>query len=154
MPSMFKARNFLFYSLLFVSIACESFVAFGNDLKRTGPCNPQVVESANPREVFKKALSASQGVKSYRVRIEVPSISKIVTIMEYALSDRVRTFEKNEVTLWISKNSYRKEGGSLWEKYPIVTSNRSMWAKNLEKGSSVSMIALPAIAVENLIKKL
>ena len=98
MTPMFKARYSIFYSLLFVSIVCESFAAFGNNLKKTEPGNLQIAESDNPREVLKKTLSASQSVKSYRVRIEVPSISKVVTIMEYALPDSVRIFEKNEVT--------------------------------------------------------
>jgi len=74
--------------------------------------------------------------------------------MEYALPDRVRIFEKNEVTLWIGKNSYRKKGGGLWKKYSKKTSDICMWAKNLEKESDVSVIALPAIALENLIKDL
>jgi len=154
MTTMFKARYSIFYSLLFVSIVCESFAAFGNSLKKTEPGNMQIAESDNPREVFKKALSASQGVKSYRVRIEVPSVSKVVTIMEYALPDRVRISEKDEVTLWIGNNSYHKQGRSLWEKYPIKTSDRSMWSKNLEKESVLSVIAIPAIVLEDLIKNL
>jgi TonB family protein len=146
MALMFKARYFTPYSLLFVSIVCQSFAATRSYL--------QIAESDNPREVFKKTLSASQGVKSYRVRIEVPSASKVATIMEYALPDRVRISEKNEVTLWIGKNSYRKEGGSLWKKYPKEISDESLWAKNLEEESAVSVAALPAFALENLIKKL
>jgi TonB family protein len=150
MTPMFKARYSIFYSLLFVSIVCESFAAFGNNLKNTEPGNLQIAERDNPREVLKKALSASQGVKSYRVRVEVPSISKVVTIMEYALPDRVRIFEKNEVTLWIGKNIYRKEG-RLWKKYPDKISD--MWGKEPEKKGDPT-VAFPAIVLENLIKDL
>lgn len=136
MAWMSKARCSVFYSLLFVFIVCESFIAFGK------PSNLQIAESDNPREVLKKTLSASRSVKSYRIRIEVPSFTKDVTIMEYAFPDRARIFGKNEELIWIGKDTYHKRNGD------------GPWKKYTEKNSDVSMTNLPATALENHIKSL
>jgi TonB family protein len=140
MTSMFKARHSILYSLLFVSIVCGSFAALGNNLKKTGPGNPQIAESDDPREVLKKTLSATQGVKSYRLRIEAPSFTKAVTIMEYAFPDSARMLEENRELIRVGKNTYRKKGDGPWEKYP-------------EKNNYVPS-QLSANALENHIKSL
>jgi TonB family protein len=141
MPPISKAKYFILYSLLFISIVCQSFAVFGNNLKKTEPYNLQIAESDNPREVLKKTLSAIQSVKSYRIRIEIPSVSKAVIIREYASPDSVRMFGKNEELIQIGKNAYYKKGDDSWKKYP-------------EQNSQVSMTNLPVTALENFIKML
>ena len=135
MTPMFKTRYSIFYSLLFVSIA------FGSNLIKTEPYNLQIAESDDPREILKKTLSASQHVKSYRIRIEVPSVSKAVTIMEYAFPDSARIFRENEEKIRVGKNFYHKKGDGTWEKYHEIIND-------------VSVTNLPATALEDLIKSL
>ena len=141
MTPVFKARYFAFYPLLFISIVCGSFAASGNNQKKTEPYNPQIVESDPPQEILKKVRSAIRGVKSYRIRIETPSISKDVSILEYAFPDRARLLSKSEELIWIGKNIYRKKGDGTWEKYP-------------ETKNYISMTDLPATALENLMETL
>lgn len=151
MTTIFKARHSIFYSLLFVSIGCQSFAAFAINLKKTEPCNLQIAESDNPREAFKKALSASQGVKSYRLRIEIPSASKVATLIEYALPDRVRISEKDKVALWIGKNRYNKDY-RYWSMSPGAITDESLWTKQLDEGNPISAAAIPVTTLEKLIK--
>jgi TonB family protein len=115
MTPMFKARYLIYYSLLFISIVCLPFAAFGN--------NPQVAESDNPREVLKKTLSATQTVKSYRVRIEYPPVSKTVIIVEFAPQYRARIHQRKlaggqQEVIKIGNNYYRKDNDGPWKKYP------------------------------------
>src|SRR5205085_8139663 len=110
MAPMFKAKYSIFYSLLLIFMVCESFAAFGNGPEKTEPGNLQITESDNPREILKKTLSASQNVKSYRIRIEHPSLSNAETIMEYASPNRVHQLQKNEEFIWIGQNTYYKKG--------------------------------------------
>jgi TonB family protein len=146
MPSMCKARYSIFYSLLFVFLACEAFTAFGSNLNQTEPRNLQIAESDNPREVLKKTLSAIQSVKSYRIRSEVTAISKDGPIKEYsskeyASPDRVRTLDKNKELIRIGKDTYQKKGDGRWQKYT-------------EKRSDTSVTNLPVNALEDLIEDL
>ena len=127
----------IFYSLLFVSIVCESFAAFG----KAEPRNLQIAESDSPREVLKKALSAARSVTSYRRRIEAPSVGKAVTIEEFTFPDSVRMFDQNEETISIGKDTYHKKGDGPWQKY-------------LARNGYVSRTNLPATALENQIKSL
>jgi hypothetical protein len=86
MTSMIKARYSIIYALLFISMVGQSFAAFGNNLKKTEPGKPQIAESDNPREVWKKTFSASQSVKSYRLRMESPAVINDVRLKRSSLS--------------------------------------------------------------------
>src|SRR6185503_11285828 len=99
---------------------------------------------------MKKALSASRSVKSYRMRIEAPSVTKSAIIMEYADPGNARIFEKNEEKNWTSKNeelirigksAYHKKRDGTWVKYP-------------ERNSGVSETRPPATRLESLLKNL
>jgi TonB family protein len=147
MAPMFKAKYSIFYSLLFIFIVCESFAAFGNNLKKTESGNLQIAESDNPREILKKTLSASQNVKSYRIRMEHPSISNAATIMEYASPNRVHQLQRDEEFIWIGQNTYYRKGEGPWEKYFEVSqiSNRPVTAlagliESLTKAEEVKFI--------------
>jgi TonB family protein len=165
MPAISKARYFILYSLLFISIVCQSFAAFGNSLKKTEPGNLQIAESDNPREIWKKTFSASQRVKSYRIRIEIPSVSNAVTIMEYASPNRVHRVRENEEFIWIGKDTYYKKGDDSWEKYsedsqvsdsPVTA--LAKFIRNLAKAEEVKLIGqetvdgIPTLVYQHLIR--
>jgi TonB family protein len=118
MTYFIRAMRSIFCSILFISMACESIAVFGSGLKRTEPCKQQATDGDNLREVSKKALSASEGMKSFRMRIEYPTHSKTpVTIWEYASPNRVRFTKGNEEMIKIGKDVYHRKDAGSWVKY-------------------------------------
>jgi TonB family protein len=128
MAVMFKARYSTLYSLLFVSIVCQSFAATRSYL--------QIAESDNPREGLKKSIYAFHNVKSYRVRMERKygaSKSEIVTTAEFVSPDRTRSFNKDLEIIYIGKDAYIKWGNEPWKKYFYKTSESTTRARALEE---------------------
>jgi TonB family protein len=118
MTYFIKAMHSIFCSILFISMACESVAVFGSSLKRTEPYKQQATDSDNLHEVSKKALSATEGVKSFRMRVEYPTFSKTpVTIWEYVSPDRVHFIKGNEEMTTIGKDTYLKKNDGSWVKY-------------------------------------
>lgn len=118
MTYFIKAMRSVFCSILFISMACESIAVFGSSLKTTEPYKQQATDSDNLHEVSKKALSATEGVKSFRMRIEYPAISKTpVTFWEYTSPDRAHFIKGNEEMIRIGKDTYLKKDNGSWVKY-------------------------------------
>ena len=140
MKQFIKAMRPVFCSLLFIAMACESFAVFGSSLKRIESYKLQAADSDNLREAWKKALSATYNIKSFRLRIEDSNASKAsTTIIEYTSPDSIREIRENREIIWIGKSTYYKKGDGPWEKYP-------------EKNNSASVTDLPARVLIQYIK--
>ncbi|HKS39931.1 MAG TPA: energy transducer TonB [Blastocatellia bacterium] len=126
MTQFIKAMRQVFCSLLFIAMACQSFAVFGSNLKRIEPYKLQAADSNNLREAWKKALSAADSIKSFRIRIEISYEGKAsINILEYSSSDSIRKIAGNEEIIWIGKDVYHKIGDGPWEKYPEKNNNAS-----------------------------
>jgi TonB family protein len=118
MTQFIKAMRSIFCSLLFIAMACSSFAVFGSSLKRIELNKQQADDSDSLREVLRKAHSATNGIKSFRIRMEAPTVSKVAaTILDYASPDRARLSWGNQEVVWIGKDIYRKKADGPWEKF-------------------------------------
>lgn len=119
MTQSIKAMRLVFCSILFISMACGSLAVFGGSLKRIESYKLQANDNVKLIEAVIKALSAANGVRAFRIRIQFLNAGKVsTTTIEYASPDSVRRVTENEEIIWIGKNTYRKKGDGAWEKYP------------------------------------
>jgi TonB family protein len=127
-------RNPIVKAVLLVAVA-SACSAFGRTSKL------QVSSADNPREVLKKSEEASRSARSYRVRIESPDAAGIV---EYVSPDRWHSIGKNDESIVIGYDAYRKEGGGPWRRktYGFVAADRQVeeLIKLIDKGEAVEQV--------------
>ena len=167
MTQFIRSMRSVCCSLLFISAACGLSAVFGSGLKTY---QPQAADTDNLREVLKKARSAAEGIKSFRIRVEAPTVNKGCTtdcayIYEYASPDSYRLILGKVEMIGIGKDVYFSGGGSSWKKFtkpdkgesksesPARTLNR--YIETVEKADEVKFIGredvdgIPALVYEH-----